>query len=275
MIRIKRFIVALFSSVLIGLLSFSCRHEAKTEFNERALTRQDSMTMKYIAKVFGLEGSKYWPQKFEYYINQQRHPSKALIINPGNYKLTPYYFGDGQDYNEFTVKVTSANDSILGFFSFSDELYYMYNSKKAWINKSDRKIERENRVVDDSKLRSRLNLEKNLNDLIRSLGYQNDRYAIINLLDGLFHDCLSIQKASYQQIDRILEDLKNLDDKGQFKKEDQEYKYLRQQMNTPAICLQAKEGIHGFWILKIEKIGLVYKVKTRFVGDTFYYNIYI
>ena len=263
--------------ILSGIcyLFISCDFESKLN-NSAKENKPDSLMKKYVGETFDLHG-KYWDKDFSFYLDLKKNDlyGRDLILFPGNYKLQYFDFGDGQFYRPFAVRVSRDADSFLAHFSFADEVYYMNNSNDIFYLRTAEKDKLQKRIDYDSVLTKKVNLEKKLNRLIRELGYQRDEQAIRNLIFTLFSDLLRMDLLNYCEQERIekvfIEGKKDESIKDQCNAELE----ILNLTSDWFLKFTPKEGVDGYWAMKIEGNDGEYEVKVRFVGDLTYSCFYI
>ena len=264
-----------FRVCLLGLLAFSCQEKSQDSADVKS-NEADSLLKQTVSKVFNKQG-KYWDKEFEMYLDLNRkHLNKQIVIHPGQYKLTYFSFGDGQQYVPFAVRFTTLNDSLITHFSFGDEVYYMHNSNQAFWHHDTNEIEFDENSQPNNELTKLVNLDSNLNQLIELLDYKNDYQAIVNLIQILFNDVLGMEPVDIDQLKMIISGLDNMkSDDTRLTDCKKEYQALIDGYKNDGLCFQAKEGHFGYWTFIVEKDSGSYQVKTTFTGDLIYYQIYM
>lgn len=236
----------------------------------RSLSPEDLRFKNYVVKEFNIQIPSI-KRDIDTALLNKNIPFKEILIYPGIFKLRAYKFNFDFGYSPFAIKVMDSKDSILTFFSFTDEIYYMTNEvsgeylfgKKITINKQDSRKPLFDR-----------NLENNLNSLIEQLDYQGSKVKIENLLNVIFLDLLQMTQINDYEIRYLNSKLSRLKTKDPLIRQCiQEFSELEHLPESVLLCVNAKEGLFGYWIFSLDTESN--KVKVRFVGDLIYFNLYL
>ncbi|HTJ50115.1 MAG TPA: hypothetical protein VL443_11710 [Cyclobacteriaceae bacterium] len=190
----------------------------------------------------------------------------------GEYKLIAFQF-DSESYPPFVIEVTKTNSELVSFFSFTDELYYMSNNLGPDFHSSDTLI-LSRRKIDKSVLVGKINLERNLNDLIYKLGYQNNDRSISNLIETIFIHLLKMQKFQESEFTRMLGLVKTTDSVTNLINEEKRL-FIKSDNSSKTFIFESKEGSFGYWRLDLIRDGDGFKVKTRFFSDVVYTALFM
>jgi hypothetical protein len=236
--------------------------------------QQDTLLKKFVFEKFHLKKRSHRDQDINERISKSKN-NNEVIIYPGAYKLKYFNLGDGFGYSPFAVKVTTLNDSLIGFFTFTDEMYYLNNEiSGTYDDKTSIDIDP---TTDRGYFIGEKNFETNLNKLISKLGYEKDERAVLNLVDVLFDllDMYYVSNCVIQDLTSRLNQVKSTDKLiVDCKKEFNEFEeYLS---DCRVLCgVSGHEGVYGFWQLTLERKGDIYCIRTKFIGDLIFTDFYI
>jgi hypothetical protein len=264
-------------NVLLITVIIGCNLSGKRP-NQNLIAERDTLLKKAIIQEFPM----FFQRKYQFdEVNTQIELCNAnyneIIVNPGKFKLQYYQIGNPFHYSPFAIKVTDSVNNILKFFTFNDELHYLYNDLNGsyWYGDSIEIRSRENihgTYIDD------LNLEKNVNEMIEKLGYQNNQTHIINLLEVIFVSLLDMEQVNMYELNHLCDQLKTVRNRNtEIDNCIREFENFRVNFHVCdlGLCVKAKEGLFGFWQFTLEEQGLGYKVKVRFIGDLIYNSMYM
>ncbi|MEQ9403116.1 MAG: hypothetical protein RIM99_06005 [Cyclobacteriaceae bacterium] len=241
--------------------------------NEQDLALRTFLNTEFPALMKAVDSVRYekWMHRSE--------SNNEIIIYSGPYKLKKYIYNDGHEHPIFAIKVTTVNDSLISFFSFSDELYYSNNSVSGWIVR-DSIIMQEN-TDRLSYYKPKLDLEENLNELIHLLGFQNSHREISNLLEVIFCNLLRMETANYFEVKQMVIELENVknDNKhiqkcvAEFSEFFDDFKHC----DYGCSCFKTLTGLWAYWKMEIIEIegNNGYHVQVEFIGDLLHYTYYL
>lgn len=245
------------------LLVCSC-----STFAQESLSIEDFLLKNFIVKEFDIPG--YKQDEIDSILLREKIPAKEIIIYPGQYKLRVYEFHDPFGYTPFAIKVLDKKDSLITFFTFTDELFYRNNDVKGKFDYAKNRIDLKTAQGDTRTLNNR-NLNDNLNTLIQIVGYQHNEVDIRNLMDVIFIDLLRMKPVNYHEIKDLSSRLSKIKtDNPVIKQCIEEFSNLNIQCKLSSMCLSAKEGSPGYWSFSIEQQHEDFIVKAKFIGDLIY-----
>ena len=196
--------------------------------------------------------------------------TRSINASFRNFHFRSFRF-DSQTHTPFAIEVTDDKDNVLFIFTFTDEVYYNTNSLSARPMLDSLVLESQG--SNDSLLYHKINLETNLNVIIRRLNFEGDRNAIRGLIDLVFRKLLEMKPYKDSEIIMILEQLG-----GEPKAVELVRAEYTQFMDNPTddiFKFKSLEGAFGYWRIWIEEVDGVFTVKTKFFSDVLFTSLYM
>lgn len=225
---------------------------------------QDSNHYKISKREFGrqLDSIKKDPTRSYYYYGSNEAKFK-------NYQLKSFLF-DSQGKPPFVVEITNEKGQFINFFSFTDETFYSGNSISSQSH-------RRGSIKTDSILRPKINLEKNLNQLIKRLDLK-DKHEILDFTKTICYtlNMTEISKDSIQNILKLFFSTNSYlalgDSIASLVKNEQTLFFEKGQDH---VLMVNTCDFLGFWRFWIEKNGDRLVIRTAFFSDFLYNPIYM
>jgi hypothetical protein len=253
------------------LLLSSCGKKYDDGAISISLQKRDSLLIDYITEEFGYdeyEKSTFWKQlkRLRQDTTSTGDVTETLEAKFNNYHLKSFIF-DSQKRPPFVVEITNEDGQFIDFFSFTDEEFYSSNSIDF-----RRDITRSAEM--DSLLQQKINLEKNLNELIVRLNLKNEKQ-VFHFIETLCH-ILNMQQIDQDSVqsevkaiytNRISDSIYNL------VKEEQS-SFFKKGNKEKVLMVRTQSGL-AYWRFWIVSSDDKIKIKTAFFSDILYVPMYI
>lgn len=269
---------------ILGFLLFLCIFSCSKPNPKNGSSKEIDTLFNFAKATFSWADSNM----FAYYKTNNLLTKKAITIYPEKFSFKLFSWGDGQSYTPFVIEVRDSNNQVLDHFSFGDEDYLM------GVNDTLDEIFDDNRVlksVSIDKERAarglvynvpKININNELEQLIKTLGIQNDRQKIHQVIEVLFENLLMMRNISAYPDERIVlrrDALMRVNTHHYLDSTIAELSSMQETFGLGrgnTVFFKAKEGVHGYWRLKIiEAKPDEFHVEATFYGSQFYYGIYI
>lgn len=247
----------------VALLA-SCGEKPK-ERSEYVGRDRDSLLINYVIEQFSEDHYNQDDLQLQLTSMRNGHFSRAsfksIQCSFNDYKLTSFQF-DAQTYPPFVVEITDKHDDLVSLFSFTDEMYYLYNELGVHIDTS---LTVTLLHFNGPSPKLNVSLEARLNHLIKELGI-DDEESINNLIDVLFGTLLEMQTYDEQQLGELVHALKG--DEKLLSMVNNEFKTFHESGGRRNLRYRSKDGNGlGCWKFWLEKKGGTYYVRARFFSD--------
>lgn len=191
--------------LLVGVLLFSCEKKHDDGAVSMSVEMRDSLIVEHAIREFdydwdpGLyENSK---RRFHDQLNRLRNDTALRDYTHEaefkNYRLKSFLF-DSHGKPPFVVEITNKEGKFINLFSFTDELFYSHNTVS--LRRSSFQSAKQ-----DSVYQKKINLEKNLNQLVEKLSLK-DKDDIFHLIKSLCNT-LEMRQISRDGIEHQIESL--------------------------------------------------------------------
>lgn len=269
----------------IGLISFftfvlvlSCTSEHRDR-NNPVKSPNDSMLIDYVSRSFGYEEpyKRELPKQLAKIRNGEyndRAWTNDTIL--GDYRLQSFNF-DIIGYCPFVVEVTRGENEFVSYFTFTDEIFFLYNHSDIKLLSPD-SVRYARYKRDEHELLQKINLEKNFNALIDTLGYQRNRLAVQNLIEIVFHDLLNMTRVDHKESVPFIES-KELHERysDRFGQKYASYIVARLKREYDIFdksgtgktdfVFRSQEGVFGYWKFWIIEVNGLYRLRSSFFCD--------
>ena len=196
--------------------------------------------------------------------------TRSINASFGNFHFKSFRF-DSQTHTPFAIEVTDHENNLFFIFTFTDEVYYNTNSLSARPVLDSLVLD--SRSSNDSLLQEKVNLETNLNGLIRKLNFEGDRNAIRGLIDVVFRKLLEMEAYEDSEIIMIVEQLGGESKAVELVRA--EYDQFMDSPNDDIFKFKSFEGGFGYWRVWIAEDDGVFTVKTKFFSDVLFTSLYM
>jgi len=196
--------------------------------------------------------------------------TRSINASFGSFHFQSFSF-DSQKHTPFAIEVTDEENKLLSIFTFTDEVYYNTNGLSARPILDSLVLDSQS--SNDSLLQEKINLETNLNVLIRKLNFEGDPNKIHGLIDVVFRKSLEMKTYDDSEILMIVEQLG-----GEPKAVELVRAEYNQFMDSPTddiFRFKSFEGGFGYWRIWIAEDDGVFTVKTKFFSDVLFISLYM
>lgn len=264
------------SFVFIHFLSCTPEH---TNRNKPIKSPNDSTLIDYVSRSFDYEEPyrRELPKQLakirsgEY--NDRTWTNDTIL---GDYRLQSFNF-DIIGYCPFVVEVTRGQNEFVSYFTFTDEIFFLDNNVDIKLLSPDSLRYAEHKR-NEHEILQKINLEKNFNALIDTLGYQHDPLEVQNLIEIVFHDLLNMERSDHKKLVSFIES-KELYERysRQFGQNYASYIVARLKREYDIFdksgtgktdfVFRSQEGAFGYWKFWIVEVNGLYRLKSSFYSD--------
>lgn len=269
----KYWLVFAFFSILL----FSCGKNHDDRAISISMEKRDSLLVEYITKEFDYDfDSALHERSKRHFKKQLTFLRKDTILNDYSsgsheakfkrYRFKSFIFDD-QRRPPFVVEITNDKNHFLGFFSFTDEQFYS-------MNRVSRREHLINSHEEDSILRTKINLQNNLNLLLEKLGLV-DKHEILNLTKILCNTLRMVeitQDSIHKEVSAVCMQFELKDSIIALVKEEEKTFFNTGKGDVVMVRTQSGRGYWRFWIEEGENRP---RIRAVFFSDILYHPIYL
>ena len=261
---------------LFAMISVSCTKRDSGAIKVESLRERDSLLVSFLLTQF--EPFHYNKSSIEQQLKWLRSGfsstyTRSIDASFRNFHFKSFRF-DSQAHPPFAIEVTDDDNNLLSLFTFTDEIYYDNNSLTASYI-SDCFI-LDSLSSDDSTLFRNVNLERNLNAIIKKLNLDGDRNATLVTIDLIFRKLLEMESYEDSEIAMIAETIEqNYGEPRIVELICSEYNQFIDSPPGDVLRFKAHEGFAGYWRIWTEETKGVNLVKAKFFSDVLFTSLYL
>jgi hypothetical protein len=254
-----------------SLLLFSCGKKHDDGAVSMSLEQRDSLLITYITKEFYYDNPSTL-REFKKQLKHFRTTSESDYtheVDFKNYHFKSFLFDALSSAPPFVVEITNNNDQFVSLFSFTDQDYYSGNSidKRPWISRS---------AKNDSILQQRIDLEKNLNQLVQKLNINKTK----EIFDFTKKLCETLNMKPITQ-DSIQNEIKALCSNSDLAWGDSICNLVQAEQlaffekGEGEVLMVNTQSYLGFWRFWIEEVNGKPFIRAAFFSDILYTPMYM